>query len=95
MPHLTQGMTLIKKRMIHPSTYTLLQTTDPQLSYKYQNQLAVDYLIMLSISGFSINTNRYMTTHKKKNKKKKNSGYKQTLECTPLKSKSKQKYNLV
>ena len=44
--------------MIHPSTYTLLQTTYPLLSNKYQNKLAADYLIILP-SAFTTNTNTY------------------------------------
>ena len=38
--------------MTHQSTYTLLQTTHPQLSNKSKNLLAVGYLITLQVSGF-------------------------------------------
>ena len=42
-----------KKRRIRPSTTILFQTTLPQLSNKYQNQLAADNLINLSTPTFS------------------------------------------
>ena len=52
-----------KKRTIHSSTYTLLQTIYPQLSTRFQNNLATDYPIIILTSAFSRNTNTYTTTH--------------------------------
>ena len=66
-----------KKRMIHPSTYTLLQTTHSQSSNKYQNQFN------------SSNINIFNKGQHIYNNALKNSSYKQTLKYTPPKNKLK------
>ena len=43
----------IKKRMIHPFTYPLLQTIHPESSSKYPNRFTVDYPIIILTSTFS------------------------------------------
>ena len=52
-----------KKRMIHSSTYILVQSTHRQSSYEYQNQLVADYPIILPTSTFPTKTNTYSTIH--------------------------------
>ena len=54
---------LIKEIMTHQCTYTLLQTTHPQLPYKSQNLSAVYYPATLLTSIFLTNTNTYITKH--------------------------------
>ena len=55
--------------MIHPSTYTVVQTKHPSTPVikpilpSYQNQLAADNPMILPTWAFSVNTNTYTTTH--------------------------------
>ena len=56
-------MNLIKKIMTHQSTYTLLQTTHPQLPNKSQDLSVEGYPKTLLTSIFLTNTNTYMTKY--------------------------------
>ena len=54
---------LSKKKMTHLFIYALPQTTNPQLSNRYQYPLAVDYLTTHPISTYITAKRTYTTTY--------------------------------